>query len=308
MNTRRDVRLFFTLPATAALCAAALLAGCGGAEDNDLLSFADVKTSKLSAVRFGQKLTITLTGQMLHRDVEVSATNCANLVQSTTAPLLSTPATSFYQCDLTTVGPGNISVLRVSDNVMMASLPFNVGLPQVTMSVSQSGTSKGDMVITLNPEKAPITVKNFLDYVNAGFYDGTFFHRAGSGFAQGGGFLPSVDGAVPVQKPTLYPPIALESDNGLSNVQWTIAMARTDVPASATSQFFLNLVNNSAIWDAPAGAPARTKGYAVFGTITAGTAIAASIGTATCTTITGFGASSCVPSPTLVVTKAVQSQ
>ncbi|QWD89655.1 peptidylprolyl isomerase [Polynucleobacter sp. MWH-CaK5] len=123
-------------------------------------------------------------------------------------------------------------------------------------------TSMGDFVVELNPEKAPKTVENFLGYVNSGFYNGTIFHRVINNFmVQGGGFTPDMQ-----QKPTKAP-IPLESNNGLSNVVYSIAMARTNVPDSATAQFFVNVVNNKNLdFPRPDG-----HGYAVFGMVIKGT-------------------------------------
>jgi peptidyl-prolyl cis-trans isomerase A (cyclophilin A) len=124
-------------------------------------------------------------------------------------------------------------------------------------------TSVGTMEITLDPKDAPITTANFLAYVDSGFYDGTIFHRVVRGFvAQGGGMRP--DGT---QKPT-NAPIKNEASNGLHNVRGTISMARTSDPDSATSQFFLNFVDNSAGKLDPGGF--SPDGYAVFGKITKG--------------------------------------
>ncbi len=122
-------------------------------------------------------------------------------------------------------------------------------------------TSLGDITVQLEPDKAPKTVANFLDYVKAGHYDGTIFHRVIDGFMiQGGGFTPEM-----AQKPT-RPPIPLESKNGLKNERGTIAMARTAVPDSATSQFFINVVDNPRLdYPNPDG-----NGYAVFGKVVAG--------------------------------------
>lgn len=122
-------------------------------------------------------------------------------------------------------------------------------------------TSMGDIVIELDEQKAPITCINFLAYVKEGFYDGTVFHRVIPKFMiQGGGM--TVDLA---QKPTLAS-IKNESTNGLKNDRGTIAMARTDNPDSATSQFFINLVNNTFLDYASAAKP----GYAVFGKVVEG--------------------------------------
>ena len=103
-------------------------------------------------------------------------------------------------------------------------------------------TTKGEIVIELNEQKAPKTVENFLRYVNEGFYNGTIFHRVIPGFmAQGGGFTSEMD-----KKPT-HAPIQNESDNGLRNDRGTIAMARTPDPHSASSQFFINVADNRAL-------------------------------------------------------------
>jgi peptidyl-prolyl cis-trans isomerase A (cyclophilin A) len=129
-------------------------------------------------------------------------------------------------------------------------------LPQVKLS-----TSQGDIVLELDPGKAPKTVANFLSYVKDKHYDGTVFHRVIDGFMiQGGGFTPDLQ-----QKPTKAP-IELEARNGLKNDRGTIAMARTGNPNSATSQFFINVVNNDML-----NAPNPDGfGYAVFGKVVAG--------------------------------------
>jgi len=124
-------------------------------------------------------------------------------------------------------------------------------------------TSLGEIDIQLDPKHAPITTANFLAYVNKKFYDNTIFHRVVKGFvAQGGGMTP--DGN---EKPT-DAPIKNEATNGLHNVRGTISMARTNDPDSATSQFFLNFVDNSTGKLDPGGF--SPEGYAVFGKITKG--------------------------------------
>ena len=134
------------------------------------------------------------------------------------------------------------------------------GLAQAAPSV-QFQTSAGEFVIELQPEKAPKTVENFLQYVNDKHYEGTIFHRVIDGFmVQGGGFT-----AAMVQKPTRAP-IALEASNGLRNDRGSIAMARSGNPNSATSQFFINVVDNAGL-----NAPQPDGfGYAVFGKVSSG--------------------------------------
>ncbi len=122
-------------------------------------------------------------------------------------------------------------------------------------------TSEGDILLELNRKRAPNTVQNFIDYVKAGFYDDTIFHRVISNFMiQGGGMAPNG-----VQKNTRKP-IQNEADNGLTNQRGTIAMARTGDPHSATSQFFINVVNNTML-DHRSKANGQTWGYCVFGKV-----------------------------------------
>ena len=123
-------------------------------------------------------------------------------------------------------------------------------------------TSMGDIVLELDKEKAPKTVDNFVQYVKAGHYNGTVFHRVIPTFMiQGGGMTPDM-----TEKPTRAP-IPLESGNGLVNTRGTVAMARTMVPDSATSQFFINVVDNAFLDKANAR---DGNGYAVFGKVIAG--------------------------------------
>lgn len=125
-------------------------------------------------------------------------------------------------------------------------------------------TTMGDIVVQLDPAKAPKTVENFLQYVKDKHYDGTVFHRVIDGFmVQGGGFTADMQ-----QKPTRAP-IPLEAKNGLKNDTYTIAMARTGDPNSATSQFFINVKNNDML-----NAPSPDgHGYAVFGKVVGGTEV-----------------------------------
>ena len=125
-------------------------------------------------------------------------------------------------------------------------------------------TNHGVITLELDAEKAPVTVANFLAYVEAGHYNNTVFHRVIDGFMiQGGGFEPGMN-----QKPT-DKPIENEANNGLKNDKYTIAMARTNDPHSASSQFFINVADNGFLnHTAPS---AQGWGYAVFGKVVAGT-------------------------------------
>ena len=162
--------------------------------------------------------------------------------------------------------------------------------PRVKMT-----TSLGDIVITLDAAKAPKTVANFLAYVNDGFYNGTIFHRVIDGFmVQGGGFEPGLK-----QKPTKAN-VENEANNGLKNNKYTLAMARTSDPHSATAQFFINVANNDFLnHTAPT---AQGWGYAVFGEVTEGKDVVDKM-KAVATANSGFHQN--VPTTDLVITKAV---
>lgn len=128
--------------------------------------------------------------------------------------------------------------------------------PQVSLK-----TSMGEIVLELNQEKAPKTVENFLQYVKSGFYKGTVFHRVIDGFMiQAGGMDAQLHGR------KTRPPIKNESDNGLSNAAYTVAMAREAAPDTATSQFFINVVDNPGL-DFP---NMNGSGYTVFGKVVKG--------------------------------------
>lgn len=148
---------------------------------------------------------------------------------------------------------GLFSVLLIAGNADAATTAAKAGNPVVLME-----TSLGNVKIELYADKAPLSVKNFLEYANSGFYEGTIFHRVIPGFmAQGGGFTTDRK-----QKETRSP-IKNEAGNGLKNDRGTIAMARTASPDSATAQFFINVVNNDGLnRPNPDG-----YGYAVFGRV-----------------------------------------
>lgn len=157
--------------------------------------------------------------------------------------------------------------MRVFILFMMLSLTTLSFATENKMSDTQTKvkliTTLGEIVIQLNPEKAPVSSANFLTYVNEGFYNGTIFHRIIPGFmAQGGGFDASFS-----QK-AVHAPIKNEANNGLSNNRGTIAMARTPDPDSATAQFFINYKDNSFL-NHTSPTP-NGWGYAVFGEVIEG--------------------------------------
>ncbi len=153
----------------------------------------------------------------------------------------------------------------------MRTSKFLLALGAATLSLAASlaqaqvvklSTTMGDIRIQLQPEKAPKTVANFLDYVKAGHYNGVIFHRVIDGFmVQTGGYTPKLQ-----QRPT-KPPIPLEAGNGLLNNRGSVAMARTGDPNSATSQFFINVVDNPGL---DPGYARDGLGYAVFGQVIEG--------------------------------------
>lgn len=146
----------------------------------------------------------------------------------------------------------------------LAQAQSNPANPQVTLH-----TSKGDIGVELFKDKAPLSVENFLQYAQDGFYDGTIFHRVISHFMiQGGGFeIP--EGSSDMRKKPTREPIQNEATNGLTNQRGTLAMARTVDPHSATAQFFINVELNGNL-NHTSTTDSRAWGYAVFGKVTSG--------------------------------------
>ena len=154
-------------------------------------------------------------------------------------------------------------------------------------------TSKGVISLTLFADKAPDTVKNFIDYAKEGFYDGTIFHRVIDGFMiQGGGMEPGM------KEKANKKPIQNEASNGLSNTRGTIAMARTPNPHSATSQFFINLADNTFL-DFKSPTP-DGYGYCVFGEVTDGMDVVDEIKNVA---TTSYGHHQDVPAEDVIITK-----
>jgi peptidyl-prolyl cis-trans isomerase A (cyclophilin A) len=137
----------------------------------------------------------------------------------------------------------------------------SMAIPQSKSDTVVVTTTLGKITILLFEKEAPISAKNFLAYVDSGFYNGVIFHRVIPGFMiQGGGFLKNM-----TKRSTILPPIKNESDNGLKNERGTLSMARTQDPNSATSQFFISVVDNPNL-----DYSARGWGYAVFGKVIEG--------------------------------------
>ena len=289
--------------------AVAASAGCGGG-GGDAGGQAPVATSASAGnATYGQTLLVTVQGSRLDQGIAGTSAGCRNVALSTTAPNISTATTAYFRCTVSAVGAQQFNVVRTSDNGVLTTAGFNAPQPQVTMTVSNGAAVSGSLVLTLDPARAPATVDNFLNYVNAGFYAGTVIHRHSPGFVlQGGGYAGplTAGGAIPNEKPT-NAAIVLEDNAGLSNLRYTIAMARTGTPNSATSQFFINLADN--VFLNRTGPADNQRGYAVFGSVTGNPALVDAMAAAPCAAWPAFlFTGECLPTPNLTVTAATQTR
>jgi cyclophilin family peptidyl-prolyl cis-trans isomerase len=253
-----------------------------------------------SNLKYGQTAVLTLSGDPQISALKVTADKCSSM----TLDAVSTAATRTARCTVTGTGPLKFTVTNTSGATTFYTQSVSVPEPQVTLV-----TTLGTVVMELNPTAAPITVKNFLSYANQSpsFYKDTLFHRVISGFmAQGGGFTTGM-----VQKTGLSPAITLESQNGLQNVRGSVAMARlgpapgspeTDATKnSATSQFFVNLVDNAFLNYSSSSSP----GYAVFGKVISGMDVIDLMATQPTQTV---GSNQNVPVTDITITSAPQTQ
>ncbi len=279
-----------------------LLAACGGGGDGP----APVPTvSSVSVVagtsKYSQNMVIAVTGTDVDQGLFISSAACTGAFLINTPPYTSGYATAYYGCKVSALGTNQVVVGRAVDQAVLGGAAFTVPLPQVTMTVSEGPTFTGTMVFTLYPANAPLTVNNFLNYVNTGFYLGTIFHRVNNtvGVVQGGGYLPLTQGVAPVLKTATFAPVPLEVGRGLSNVLWSLGMARGAALDSATSQFYINVADNPSL-------DGLDGGYAVFGTVSAGTDVVDSIDTAPCSPFAGL--SECAPNLNILITAATQTQ
>jgi cyclophilin family peptidyl-prolyl cis-trans isomerase len=267
-----------------ALALASLLSACGGSSD-----FTPVITAvKPQSVSYGRMATIYLGGKDLRSSLVVESNEaCTNpsFAASSTTDLL------VLNCGVKVVGDIPLTIKTTLGEVVYTTT-ITVPRPQVTLV-----TSKGTMTLELDPTKAPISTNNFLSYVASGFYKDTLFHRVIAGFVvQGGGYTTGM-----VKRTATAGPIELESNKGLSNLRGTLAMARTNVPNSATSEFFVNLVDNLALDYKNAANP----GYAVFGTVVQGMELVDAIAAQATGVRFGFAD---VPLEDITITLAVQSR
>lgn len=217
----------------------------------------EVKDILVDRLSYGQVSVFQLVGENLQPsalNVNISEGICTDAVT------LATSSQAVYlACTVQSTGPMVLSAQQTGGKAFSKS--FSTPAPRVLMA-----TNFGTLVFELSPSQAPSSVNNFLRYVNAGFYNQTLIHRLNPQ----GGQLPIAQGGLLTvtkeQKSPLFGPIPLESNQGLRNLVGTIAMARTAIPDSATSQFFINLADNPGLDFQSAQSP----GYAVFGRVVQG--------------------------------------
>lgn len=262
----------------------ALLSACGGST-----GFPPVITGvKVQSLKYGNTATIYLGGKDLRSSVQVESNGaCINPSFASS----STTDTLVLNCVVKAVGDLPLTI-KAEDGSVIYSTTINVPKPQVTLF-----TTKGTVVMELDPSTAPISSNNYLSYVSKGFYTSTLFHRVISGFMiQGGGYTKGL-----VKKTPLFAAIELESNKGLSNLRGTLAMARTNEFNSATSEFFINVVDNGFLDYKNSGNP----GYAVFGKVVQGMDVVDAIVAEPTGVLNGFAD---VPLTDVVISLALQTQ
>ena len=247
-----------------------------------------VLSIKADSLMYSKTAQFTMTGYSLDKDFNVSTKNCKGLALIGGGSSTSKSVT----CNVGAVGTGAINFeAKMADGTVLKTASFDVPNPQVKMV-----TNLGTLTLELNPAAAPITSTNFLQYVNDKFYDNTIIHRivtSGIFVAQGGWINPG-----PAVQPGQRAAIALEVGKGLSNVKGTIAMARGSDLNSATSQFFFNLADNTALDTA-------NGGYAVFAKVISGSSVLDAL--AITPTSTQYGLND-FPSQSVIVQSVTQTQ
>ncbi len=262
----------------------AMLSACGGST-----GFPPVITGvKVQSLKYGNSATIYLGGKDLRSSVTVDSNGaCTNPSFASN----STTDTLVLNCGVKVVGDLPLTI-KTEDGSVIYTTTLTVPKPQVTLF-----TSKGTIVLELDPTTAPISSNNYLSYVSKGFYTSTLFHRVISGFMiQGGGYTTGL-----VKKAGQSAAIELESNKGLSNLRGTLAMARTNVFNSATSEFFINVVDNTFLDYKNAGNP----GYAVFGKVVQGMDVVDAIVAEPTGVLNGFAD---VPLADVVIKLVLQTQ
>ena len=249
-----------------ALAIALLLSACGGGSSTPLAS-PNIQTSKLM---YGSPVAIYVGVSQLNQGITFNATLCPGLYQVQSP----SPLYLAYTCTPTGAGTMVFTATDSSGKVLMTQ-NFTIPDPQVTLV-----TSMGTVVLELNPNAAHKTVNNFLQYVSSGFYTNMIFHRVIAGFViQSGGFTSGLNSVNPA-----YPAINLETPNGLSNLTGTLAMARTSDPNSATTQFYINVADNTNLDYVDSNNP----GYAVFGKVVTGLDVVNAIATVPTQSVGGY--------------------
>lgn len=272
-----------------AATAAALLAACGGADDDEKPT---VNSMAATPTAYGRLAVWTVSGLNLDRGIGLAITSgtCDGLAEVA-------GGTAFqrqFTCQPKSLGELTAQVNEAGGG-RLASLRVLIPQPAVQLLLAQ-----GTIELELDPVAAPVTVQNFLNYVNTSYYNNTIFHRVIEGFViQGGGFTPG--NPDPAQKAPTQPPIPLESNRGLSNVRGSLAMARTSDPNSATSQFYINVVDNLSLDYKSEQEP----GYAVFGRVTAGLEVVDAISVVPTRSAPSLGLTD-LPVTNVVVTSARQ--
>ena len=268
----------------ALLALLSLLSACGGST-----GFTSVITGvKVQSLKYGYTATIYLGGKDLRSSITVDSNGACTYPSFASN---STTDTLVLNCGVKVVGDMPLTI-KAEDGSVIYTTTLTVPKPQVTMF-----TSKGTIVLELDPTTAPISSNNYLSYVSKGYYTSTLFHRVIPGFMiQGGGYTTGM-----VKKAGQSPAIELESNKGLSNLRGTLAMARTNVFNSATSEFFINVVDNTFLDYKNAGNP----GYAVFGKVVQGMDVVDSIVAQPTGVSNGFAD---VPLTDVVINLALQTQ
>ena len=260
-----------------------LLTACGG---GDGIQHA-VSQLQATTLRYRQAAVIQVAGKYMRSDMVATTGSCSGPVFRAD----STPDLAVLTCQVMATGPLPVTI-RAANGDLLYSATLAVPLPQVLLI-----TSKGSIELELNPVAAPVSVNNFLGYVNRGYYRNTLFHRVIPGFVvQGGGYTSGL-----IKKDGQLAPIALESDKGLLNTRGTLAMARTTEPNSATAEFFVNLVDNPSLDYQSASSP----GYAVFGKVISGSDVVDAIAAVPTATV---GPNQNVPVSDVTISLALQTR
>jgi cyclophilin family peptidyl-prolyl cis-trans isomerase len=274
-----------------AAAAASLLAACGGSNDDQKPAVNNMSATPAS---YGRTAVWTVSGLNLDQGIGfvITAGTCDNVTEVT-------GGTAFqrqFSCRPSSLGE-LIGQVNGAGGERLASLRVIIPTPVVQLTLPI-----GVIQLELDPGKAPISVNNFLNYVNSSFYNNTIFHRVIADFIiQGGGYTAGASNPVP--KAPTQPAIALESNNGLTNVRGSLAMARTSEPNSATSQFYINVVDNPSLDYKSEAEP----GYAVFGKVIAGMDVVDAISVVPTRSIPSMGLTN-VPVTNMIITSARQIQ